>query len=101
MDIEHRIRESFDRQSMMTTLGARLVTVAPGAVSIEAAIRPDLMQQHGYAHAALAFAVGDMAPLVLACMAAAMDRIGVEGDIRAFLDARFAHVADFMRNQPG
>ena len=59
MDIEHRIRESFDRQSMMTTLGARLVTVAPGAVSIEAAIRPDLMQQHGYAHAALAFAVGD------------------------------------------
>lgn len=61
MDIEHRIRESFDRQSMMTTLGARLVTVAPGAVSIEAAIRPDLMQQHGYAHAALAFAVGDSA----------------------------------------
>ncbi|MGR3379195.1 PaaI family thioesterase [Salipiger abyssi] len=61
MDLDTRIRASFARQNMMQTLGARLVSVAPGAVSIEAAIRPDLQQQLGYAHAALAFAIGDSA----------------------------------------
>ncbi|MCR8549342.1 PaaI family thioesterase [Salipiger sp. P9] len=61
MDLETRIRASFGRQSMMQTLGARLISVAPGAVTIEAAIRPDLHQQLGYAHAALAFAIGDSA----------------------------------------
>lgn len=35
----------------------------------------------------------------LACMTQAMDSCGIEGEIRAFLDARFAHVADFMRNR--
>ena len=34
----------------------------------------------------------------LACMAEAMDLCGIEGDVRSFLDARFAHVANFMRN---
>jgi len=36
----------------------------------------------------------------LACMQAAMDEQGVAGELRAFLNERFAHVADFMRNQP-
>lgn len=35
----------------------------------------------------------------LACMGRALDACGVAGDVRAFLDARFAHVANFMRNQ--
>lgn len=35
----------------------------------------------------------------LACMGKAMDECGIQGDIRAFLEARFNHVADFMRNQ--
>ena len=37
----------------------------------------------------------------LACMGRAMDKCAITGELRAFLDARFAHVADFMRNQPG
>ena len=37
----------------------------------------------------------------LGCMAQAMDTCEIEGDVRAFLDARFAHVADFMRNTEG
>jgi hemoglobin len=37
----------------------------------------------------------------LACMGEALDACEVSGDIRTFLDGRFAHVADFMRNQPG
>jgi hemoglobin len=36
----------------------------------------------------------------LRAMGKAMDARGVEGVLRAFLDERFAHVADFMRNQP-
>lgn len=34
----------------------------------------------------------------LACMKIALDANAVTGDIRAFLDQRFAHVANFMRN---
>lgn len=34
----------------------------------------------------------------LACMAHALDTLDVTGDLRAFLDGRLAHVADFMRN---
>ena len=34
----------------------------------------------------------------LACMTHAMDEMKIEGAVRAFLDARFAHVADFLRN---
>jgi len=34
----------------------------------------------------------------IACMTRALDELGIEGDLRAFLDARFAHVADFLRN---
>lgn len=36
----------------------------------------------------------------LACMTRAMDDRGIDGDLRAFLDQRFRHVADFMRNKP-
>jgi len=37
----------------------------------------------------------------LACMTDALDGIGVTGELRTFLDGRFAHVADFMRNREG
>lgn len=58
---EARIRESFAAQSMMATLGARLVRVARGRVRIEAPILPGSRQQHGFAHAGLSFAIGDSA----------------------------------------
>lgn len=35
----------------------------------------------------------------LACMARAMDDCGIDGELRRFLDDRFAHVANFMRNR--
>ena len=34
----------------------------------------------------------------LACMAGALDDVGVCGPLRELLDQRFAHTADFMRN---
>lgn len=36
----------------------------------------------------------------LRSMGRAMDECGVEGDVRTFLDQRFAEVADFLRNAP-
>ncbi|MBT8484198.1 MAG: group II truncated hemoglobin [Phycisphaerales bacterium] len=35
----------------------------------------------------------------LACMQATLDEVEVDEPLRAFLTARFAHVANFMRNQ--
>lgn len=59
--IERRIRESFARQSMMTTFGAEILSVAPGAVVIAAPVLPGSRQQQGAGHAALAFGLGDSA----------------------------------------
>ena len=56
-----RIYQSFERQTMMQTLGAQLGEVRTGYVEIIAPILPGSLQQHGYAHAALIFAIGDSA----------------------------------------
>ncbi len=34
----------------------------------------------------------------IACMGEAMDAMGIEGDLRGFLDSRFSHTAHFMQN---
>jgi hemoglobin len=34
----------------------------------------------------------------LRCMTRALDEQGIDGDVRGFLDARFAEVANFLRN---
>ncbi|RMH44321.1 MAG: PaaI family thioesterase [Alphaproteobacteria bacterium] len=60
-DIHARVRKSFDRQTMMKTLGAELVAVEPGHCRIAAPILPGARQQQGLAHAALTFALGDSA----------------------------------------
>lgn len=60
-NIHARIKESFARQSMMATLGAEVVAVDPGRVVLAAPILPGVLQQHGFAHAAVAFALGDSA----------------------------------------
>lgn len=61
MTLHSRIAESFSSQTMMETLGARLDSVEPGQVVISAPILPGSRQQHGVAHAALTFALGDTA----------------------------------------
>jgi uncharacterized protein (TIGR00369 family) len=60
-DFEARVRESFARQRVMGTIGARLARVAPGEVEIELPFREDLTQQHGYLHAGIVAAVVDSA----------------------------------------
>lgn len=56
-----RVRDSFARQTFMSTLGARLVRVEPGVVEIEMAPRPDLAQQNGYVHAGAVTSIVDSA----------------------------------------
>lgn len=60
-ETETRIRASFDRQTMMSTLGAELTHITPGGVTITAPVLPSSLQQHGTGHAALTFAIGDSA----------------------------------------
>ena len=58
---EAKIRDSFARQDMMRTLGATLDGIAPGKVDIACPVLPEMRQQHGFAHAAVSFAIGDSA----------------------------------------
>jgi acyl-coenzyme A thioesterase PaaI-like protein len=60
-DWEARIRAAFHAQGMMKTMAAEIVALEPGRVALRAPIRPETSQHHGYAHAALAFALGDNA----------------------------------------
>lgn len=50
-DYERRVRDSFARQGVMGTLGARLQRVQPGEVEIALDWAPGLTQQHGFLHA--------------------------------------------------
>jgi len=60
-DFETRVRESFARQTLMQTMGARLARVAAGEVEIEMGYRGDLCQQHGFVHAGVVTAIVDSA----------------------------------------
>jgi uncharacterized protein (TIGR00369 family) len=52
-NFEERVRKSFARQSVMTTIGAELTLVTPGTVEIEMAYSGALTQQHGFLHAGI------------------------------------------------
>src|SRR3990170_980725 len=54
-----RVRASFARQTVMTTIGAHLGAMAPGAVDIALPFRADLCQQHGFLHAGIVTTIAD------------------------------------------
>jgi uncharacterized protein (TIGR00369 family) len=56
-----KVRESFNAQSAMRTLGAELTRVEPGAVDIELPYRKDLTQQNGFLHAGIITTIADSA----------------------------------------
>ena len=60
-DFERRVRESFARQRVMETFGARLLRVAPGEVEAGMDFDAGLTQQHGYLHAGVGAALVDTA----------------------------------------
>lgn len=60
-DPHTRIRASFSKQGLMTTLGATLEHVSPGAVEIALRPGPAISQQHGFVHAGAVAAIADSA----------------------------------------
>ena len=60
-DFESAVRESFDRLTLMRTIGASLEGVSAGEVEIVLPFRNDLTQHHGFMAAAVLAAVVDVA----------------------------------------
>ena len=60
-EIEAKIRKSFNAQTLMSTLHAKLDEIDHGHAVISAPIHEGSRQQHGAAHAGLTFAIGDSA----------------------------------------
>ncbi len=60
-EVETRVREAFAGQQFMTTLGARLTTVASGAVTITCDVGAHLTQQRGFVHAGVVATLADTA----------------------------------------
>ena len=56
-----RVHDSFAKQGLMQTFGARIDKVEKGLCWISAALTPAVSQQHGAGHAGLTFALGDTA----------------------------------------
>ncbi|WP_406858874.1 PaaI family thioesterase [Streptomyces sp. HUAS MG47] len=59
--VQERVQDSFDRQGLMATLGARLAHIGPGRVHIVLPARPEVSQQHGYVHVGATSAIADSA----------------------------------------
>jgi uncharacterized protein (TIGR00369 family) len=58
---EERIRSSFAKQGLISTLGATLGTVSPGSVEIALVPHSAISQQHGFVHAGALSAIADSA----------------------------------------
>jgi len=69
-----RIRESFDRQGLMRTLGAVLETVDSGTVTITCEFDERLTQQHGLFHGGVVASLVDVACGYAALSAMPADR---------------------------
>lgn len=59
--IEKRVKNSFARQTAMTTIGASITKVEQGEVTIELPFRSNLTQQHGFLHAGVVTMIVDTA----------------------------------------
>lgn len=60
-DFESRVRESFVAQKFMTTLGAAIMQIFPGEVTIEMPYSEAFTQQDGFLHAGITTAIADSA----------------------------------------
>lgn len=91
-DYADGVREMFARQTIMTTIGARLERIAPGEVDVALAYRADLCQQDGFLHAAIVSAIVDSACGFAAytCMPPGMGVLSVEFKVNFVAPARGA-----------
>jgi uncharacterized protein (TIGR00369 family) len=84
------VRESFSRQPMMTTLGARLILVEPGRVHVAFPRSDRFTQQNGFLHAGALASVADSACgyAAFTLAPAATDVLAVEFKINLLVPAR-------------
>lgn len=75
---EQRVRDSFAKQQLMSTLGASIERVEAGAVDIRLPVRPEISQQHGFVHAGAIASVADSA-----CGYSAFSLMGTESGVLA------------------
>lgn len=89
-NFESRIRSSFERQGVMKTIGARLLSVVPGEVRIELPWSEAVTQQHGFVHAGIVSTIADNACGYAAytLMPAGSEVLGVENKINFLAPAR-------------
>lgn len=76
IELQGRLRESFEAQGLMTTFGATLAHVSDGEVHIALPFSARLSQQHGYVHAGAITSVVDSA-----CGYAALTRAPIDHDV--------------------
>ncbi len=59
--VRARVQASFDRQGLMKHLGAELVNIEPGTVTVRLTHRPEITQQDGFIHAGATSSIADTA----------------------------------------
>ena len=91
-DYESVVRQSFERQRMMATLGVSLVHLAPGEVDLRAPFAPEFGQQNGYWHAGAVASLADSANgyAALSLASPGSDVLAVEFKINLLAPARGA-----------
>jgi len=102
-ELEARIRDSFARQSMMGSIGAELVSLDVGKVSIAAPVSKGFRQQQGFAHGGLIFTIGDSAAgyAALSVLPAGVEVMTVELKINLLAPAAGRLVAEGRVLKPG
>jgi len=85
-----RIYESFAKQALMATFGAKITALSPGQIELTAPILPLAHQQHGVGHAGLTFALADTAGgyAALSLMEEGREVMTVEAKINLLAPAR-------------
>src|SRR6476620_9557441 len=96
------VRNSFERQTAMSSIGAELLIVEPGKVEIALPYRSDLTQQHGYLHAGIITTIADTACGYAAytLMPAGSEVLSVEFKVNLLRPAkgeRFVAVANVLK----
>ena len=97
-----QVRNSFERQTAMSSIGAELLIVEPGKVEIALPYRSDLTQQHGYMHAGIITTIADTACGYAAytLMPAGSEVLSVEFKVNLLRPAkgeRFVAVANVLK----
>lgn len=100
---EDRIRGSFERSSMLTSVGAELVSVEEGRVVVAGDVSDGYRQQQGFAHAGLIFTLGDVAAgyAALSMMPADVEVMTVEIKINLMSPGQGRLVAEGRVVKPG